>query len=65
VATVHARMTETLRTLSLLKAGATMIAASKQKGMWMGGTVALGYDVRDHRLLVNAVPRQHKLDRMG
>jgi site-specific DNA recombinase len=30
------------------------IAASKQKGMWMGGTVPLGYDVRDHRLLVNA-----------
>jgi DNA invertase Pin-like site-specific DNA recombinase len=29
------------------------IAASKQKGMWMGGTVPLGYDVRDHRLLVN------------
>jgi hypothetical protein len=25
------------------------IAASKQKGMWMGGTVTLGYDVRDHR----------------
>jgi site-specific DNA recombinase len=22
--------------------------------LWMGGTVALGYDVRDHRLLVNA-----------
>jgi site-specific DNA recombinase len=30
------------------------IAASKQKGMWMGGTVPLGYDVRDHRLVVNA-----------
>jgi site-specific DNA recombinase len=30
------------------------IAASKQKGMWMGGTVPLGYDVRDRRLLVNA-----------
>jgi site-specific DNA recombinase len=29
------------------------IAASKQKGMWMGGTVPLGYDVRDHRLVVN------------
>ena len=29
------------------------IAASKQQGMWMGGTVALGYDVRDHRLMVN------------
>jgi DNA invertase Pin-like site-specific DNA recombinase len=30
------------------------IAASKQKGMWMGGTVPLGYDVRDHHLVVNA-----------
>jgi DNA invertase Pin-like site-specific DNA recombinase len=29
------------------------IAASKQKGMWMGGTVPLGYDVRDHCLMVN------------
>ena len=29
------------------------IAASKQKGMWMGGTVPLGYDVRDHRLVIN------------
>jgi site-specific DNA recombinase len=29
------------------------ITASKQKGMWMGGTVPLGYDVRDHRLVVN------------
>jgi DNA invertase Pin-like site-specific DNA recombinase len=30
------------------------IAASKQKGMWMGGTVPLGHDVRDRRLVVNA-----------
>jgi len=30
------------------------IAASKQKGMWMGGTVPLGYDVRDRGLVVNA-----------
>ncbi len=29
------------------------IAASKQKGMWMGGTVPLGYDVRDRILAVN------------
>jgi len=29
------------------------IAASKQKGMWMGGTVPLGYDVIDRRLAVN------------
>ncbi len=29
------------------------IAASKQKGMWMGGLVPLGYDVLDRRLVVN------------
>jgi site-specific DNA recombinase len=29
------------------------IAASKKKGMWMGGNVPLGYDVRDHKLIVN------------
>ena len=29
------------------------IAASKKKGIWMGGTVPLGYDVRDRRLVVN------------
>ena len=29
------------------------IAASKAKGMWMGGTPPLGYDVRDRKLIVN------------
>ena len=29
------------------------IAASKKKGMWMGGTVPLGYDVRERHLIVN------------
>ena len=29
------------------------IAASKRKGMWMGGLVPLGYDVRDRQLVVN------------
>jgi site-specific DNA recombinase len=29
------------------------IAASKRKGMWMGGTVPLGYDIRDRKLIVN------------
>jgi DNA invertase Pin-like site-specific DNA recombinase len=29
------------------------IAASKRKGMWMGGTVPLGYDLRDRKLIVN------------
>ncbi len=30
------------------------IAASKQKGMWMGGPPPLGYDVEDKKLIVNA-----------
>jgi len=30
------------------------IAASKCKGMWMGGNVPLGYDLHDRHLLVNA-----------
>jgi site-specific DNA recombinase len=29
-------------------------AASRRKGMWMGGTIPLGYDVRDRKLIVNA-----------
>jgi site-specific DNA recombinase len=29
------------------------IAASKKKGMWMGGQPSLGYDVKDRRLVVN------------
>jgi DNA invertase Pin-like site-specific DNA recombinase len=29
------------------------IAASKKKGLWMGGQPALGYDVRDRKLVVN------------
>ena len=29
------------------------IAASKAKGMWMGGTTPLGYDVRERKLVVN------------
>src|SRR4029077_6712079 len=26
---------------------------SKKKGMWMGGNVPLGYDVRDRKLIIN------------
>ncbi|MGD9710812.1 MAG: recombinase family protein [Thermomicrobiales bacterium] len=29
------------------------IAASKKKGIWMGGTVPLGYEIRERRLIVN------------
>jgi DNA invertase Pin-like site-specific DNA recombinase len=29
------------------------IAASKKKGMWMGGVLPLGYDVKDRKLVVN------------
>ncbi|HMN37574.1 MAG TPA: recombinase family protein [Hyphomicrobium sp.] len=31
------------------------IAASKAKGMWMGGTIPLGYDVKERKLVINAV----------
>jgi len=30
------------------------IAASKKKGLWMGGPVPLGYDVQDRKLVINA-----------
>src|SRR6201988_1764611 len=29
------------------------VAASKKKGMWMGGVVPMGYDCVDHRLIIN------------
>ncbi len=29
------------------------IAASKKKGMWMGGPVPMGYDLRERKLLIN------------
>jgi DNA invertase Pin-like site-specific DNA recombinase len=29
------------------------VAASKKKGMWMGGTVPLGYDIKNRKLIVN------------
>jgi site-specific DNA recombinase len=35
------------------------IAASKRKGMWMGGTVPLGYDLKERKLIVN--PEEAKL----
>ncbi|CAA2142169.1 recombinase family protein [Hyphomicrobium sp. ghe19] len=31
------------------------IAASKAKGMWMGGNVPLGYDAKDRKLIVNEI----------
>ena len=31
------------------------IAASRAKGMWMGGGIPLGYDVRDRKLVINEV----------
>jgi DNA invertase Pin-like site-specific DNA recombinase len=30
------------------------IAASKRKGMWMGGTIPLGYDLKERKLIVNS-----------
>ena len=34
------------------------IAASKKKGMWMGGRVPLGYDLKDRALVVNETEAQ-------
>ena len=31
------------------------IAASKRRGMWMGGPLPLGYDVRDRKLVIDEV----------
>jgi site-specific DNA recombinase len=28
-------------------------AASKKRGMWMGGNIPLGYDLKDHKLVIN------------
>jgi DNA invertase Pin-like site-specific DNA recombinase len=35
------------------------IAASKRKGMWMGGVVPLGYDLEDRHLVVNPTEAEH------
>ena len=35
------------------------IAASKRKGMWMGGNVPLGYDVQDRKLVINESRSRH------
>jgi DNA invertase Pin-like site-specific DNA recombinase len=35
------------------------IAASKRKGLWMGGPLPLGYDVKDRRLVI--IPEEAKL----
>lgn len=38
------------------------IAASKRKGMWMGGTGPLGYDLKDRKLIRNAAEARAVLD---
>ena len=35
------------------------IAASRRKGMWMGGVPPLGYDVRDRKLVINSNEAEH------
>ncbi len=35
------------------------IAASKRKGMWMGGMVPLGYDLKDRHLIINEKEAEH------
>jgi site-specific DNA recombinase len=34
------------------------VAASKRKGMWMGGNLPLGYDVKDRQLIINDAEAQ-------
>jgi site-specific DNA recombinase len=34
-------------------------AASRRKGMWMGGWAPLGYDIRDRKLVINAEEAAH------
>ncbi len=29
------------------------VAASKKRGMWMGGNIPLGYDLKDRKLIIN------------
>ena len=38
------------------------VAASKKKGMWMGGTVPLGYDVKDRKLVINKAEARTVVD---
>ena len=38
------------------------VAASKKKGMWMGGTVPLGYDAKDRKLVINKIEARKVLD---
>ncbi len=38
------------------------IAASKRKGMWMGGRIPMGYDLLDRRLLVNQEEAERVID---
>jgi DNA invertase Pin-like site-specific DNA recombinase len=38
------------------------IAASKKKGIWMGGTVPLGYDAEDRKLVINKVEARTVVD---
>jgi len=38
------------------------VAASKKKGMWMGGNVPLGYDLKNRNLLIN--PKEAELVRL-
>ncbi len=35
------------------------VAASRKKGMWMGGWAPLGYDIRDRKLIINAKEAAH------
>ncbi|MBZ0147156.1 MAG: recombinase family protein [Pseudorhodoplanes sp.] len=38
------------------------VAASKKKGMWMGGTVPLGFDAKDRKLVINKAEARTVVD---
>ena len=38
------------------------VAASKKKGMWMGGTVPLGYDAKDRKLVISKAEARTVVD---
>src|SRR5687768_15758056 len=38
------------------------VAASRKKGMWMGGTVPIGYDAKDRKLVINKIEARKVVD---
>jgi site-specific DNA recombinase len=41
------------------------IAASKRKGMWMGGRVPVGYNVKDQKLIIDTTELSRSRESFG